>query len=122
MKIIAGVGATPLADEIAAGCGVQPTARRIERFPDGEWSVGVDPVVRGGDVFVVQPTALEVHDRLWVLLLLADACERAGAASVTAVIPYFAYARQDRRSEAGMALGVRVASEVLACWGCRWRP
>ena len=89
---------------------------QIERFPDGE----LCPVVgamRGDDVYVFQPTAPPVNEHLMELALSVDACRRAGAERVTAVVPYFGYARQDRRSRPGQAIGTRVAADILASVG-----
>lgn len=96
------------------------------RFPDGEVHVEVDARgIEGRDVFIVQPTPPELHagsaadpakgsrDHLLELLFLADACHRSGASSVSAVVPYFGYARQDRRKKPGEALGARVVAQVL---------
>ena len=86
---------------------------KVERFPDGELRPVV-PGVCGDDVFIVQDTGPPVNDHLVELLLLIDACRRACAGLVTAVVPYFGYARQDRRREDGRAIGARVAAAVVA--------
>lgn len=82
-------------------------------FPDGEVQVELQESVRGADVFIIQATGPPAERHLMELLLLADACRRAGAERLTAVIPYFAYARQDRRTER-RSLGGRVAADVVA--------
>ena len=87
----------------------------MERYPDGE----VRPIVEnvcGADVYVIQPTAPPVNEHL-VELLLLDACRWARAARVAAVVPYFGYARQDRRTAPGQALGVTVAADAIAAAG-----
>jgi ribose-phosphate pyrophosphokinase len=84
----------------------------ITRFPDGEVSVAV-PDVRNADVFVVHSTSPPVNDRVMDLVLILDACRRRGAARVTAVVPYFGYARQDRSGEGG-ALGARVIASMIS--------
>ena len=88
----------------------------VERFPDGELRPVV-PGVRGDDVFVVLSTGPTVNDHLIELLLLIDACRRAGAGRVTAVVSYFGYARQDRRSRDGEAIGARVVATAIAAAG-----
>jgi ribose-phosphate pyrophosphokinase len=88
----------------------------VEQFPDGELRPFV-PELRGDDVYVVQSTGLPVNDCLVELLLLIDACRRAGAGRVTAVVPYFGYARQDRRSQVGQAIGARVAAGAMGSAG-----
>ncbi len=90
-----------------------PADCEIARFPDDELHVVVDATLRGTDVFVVQPTGPPADANLIELLLLADACRRAGADLVTAVIPYFGYARQDRRSLTGEAIGARVTAAAI---------
>jgi ribose-phosphate pyrophosphokinase len=82
------------------------------RFPDGETQIEVNQTVRGRDVYLLQSTSPPVDQHVMELLPLADACRRAGAARLTVVIPYFGYARQDRRS-ARRSLGARVAANVL---------
>lgn len=83
-------------------------------FPDGEIDVKVDARMRGEQVFIVQPTSAPAERHLFELCLLADACRRAGASEITAVIPYFGYARHDRRASPGGAIGARVAADLLA--------
>ncbi len=87
---------------------------RTGRFPDGELHVEVDDgEVEGQDVAIIQPTPSGGSDSLVELLLIADACHRAGAATIVAVVPYLAYSRQDTRKRAGEPLGVRVAAQIL---------
>jgi len=86
-----------LAEAVARELGVVLGRSRVDRFPDGELSVSLLDSVRGKDVYVVQPTSPPVNDRLMELLAFADVCRRAAAARVTAVVPYFGYARADRR-------------------------
>lgn len=95
--ILAGSASRRLAQTVAAELGEPLGAATVERFPDGELSVRIEEPVRGRDVFVVQATAPPVNDHLVELLAFADACRRAAAARITAVVPYFGYARADRR-------------------------
>jgi ribose-phosphate pyrophosphokinase len=88
----------------------------VERFPDGELRPTVTSV-RGDDVYVVQPTGPPVNDNIIELMLLLDACRRAGAARLTALVPYFGYARQDRRSHQGQPVGARVMVDALQSAG-----
>jgi ribose-phosphate pyrophosphokinase len=115
-RIVAGTAHPGLAAAVAAALGVRPVPCDVERFPDGELRPIVHGV-QGGDVYVVQPTGPAVNDHLVELLLLLDACRRGGAEVVTAVVPYFGYARQDRRDRAGQAVGARVALDALASAG-----
>ncbi len=96
--VFSGSANTKLAEAIAHSLGVPLTPCCIERFPDGEISVELDESVRRREVFIVQPTCPPVNDRLVELLAFADASRRAAAAHITAVIPYFGYARSDRRA------------------------
>ena len=103
MALFAGNANPQLAQEIARHL-KQPLGRAyVGRFSDGEVNVELIENVRGRDVFIVQPTCSPVNDNLMELLVLADACRRASAARVTAVVPYFGYARQDRRPRATRA-------------------
>jgi len=112
LRILAGTANRPLADAIARALRTEPVPGELERFPDGELRPNVGPV-RGDDVYLVQPTGPPVSDHLIELLLLADACRRGGAGRITAVVPYFGYARQDRRGRAGEAVGSRVVADAL---------
>ncbi|MEU7141660.1 ribose-phosphate pyrophosphokinase [Nocardia sp. NPDC046473] len=113
LRIVSGSANPGLAAAIADRLDVGSPDCVLERFPDGEICPVVDHV-GGSDVYLIQPTAPPVNDHLVELLLLLDACRRGGAKRVTAVIPYFGYARQDRRTRAGQALGVRVVAEAIA--------
>jgi ribose-phosphate pyrophosphokinase len=95
--IFAGTSVPDFAAAVAQELGVRLGARRVERFPDGETWVGLDESVRGRDVFIGQSIAPPVNENLMELLAFADACRRAAAERVTAIIPYFGYARQDKR-------------------------
>jgi ribose-phosphate pyrophosphokinase len=91
---------------------VPPARYECRRFPDGEFQIELRESVRGCDVYLLQSTSPPVEQNLLQLLLLADACRRAGAGRLTAVIPYFGYARQDRRSSR-RSLGARVAADLV---------
>ena len=95
--LFAGTANPPLAAAIAAELGVRLGACAVERFPDGELSVQLDESVRGREVILVQPTSPPVNDHLVELLAFADACRRAAAGRITAIVPYFGYARSDKR-------------------------
>lgn len=112
--LVAGESNLPLAEAIAHRLNVGLVARSIHRFPDGELHVELEDSVRGGDVYLIQPTGPPVDAHVFELLFLADACHRAGAASLTAVVPYFGYARQDRRATGREAVGARIAANLLA--------
>lgn len=91
----------------------QPVDREIERFPDGEIHVRLRREGRDADTYIVQSTGPPSQEHLTELLLLADAAHRAGASRITAVMPYLAYARQDRRTATGEPVGLRVVADML---------
>jgi ribose-phosphate pyrophosphokinase len=113
LTLLAGSANPALAAKVAARVGQPLSGRDLETFPDGELHVAVHDSVRGHDVYLLQPTSYPVERHLFELLLLADACRRAGAARVTAVVPYFAYARQDRRGTGREAVAARVVTDLF---------
>lgn len=117
LRLIAGSANEPLANAIAQHLSCALTQRTLETFPDGEIHVLLGDSVRAADVFLLQPTAPPVERHLMELLLLADACRRAGAQRITAVMPYFGYARQDRRAGGREAVGARLVIDMLAAAG-----
>jgi len=114
LKILTGSANPALAENISGKLGVQLAQRILERFPDGELHIELQESVCGHDVYLVQPTCPPVDEHLFELLLMADACRRAGTFHLTAVIPYFGYARQDRRAHGGEPLSVRLVADLLA--------
>ncbi len=117
LSIISGTSNEPLAAEIARQLGRSLVPRRLSRFPDGELDLQLDQSVRGHDVYVVQSTSPPVDAPLAELLFLVDACRLAGAERMTAIVPYFGYARQDRRARAREPLGARLVGTLLAAAG-----
>ena len=117
LKILSGSANPALAESLARKAEVRLVERTLERFPDGELHIEIHESVRGHDVYIVQPTCPPVDEHLFELLLLADACRRAGASQLTAVIPYFGYARQDRRSRGREPLSVRVVADLIRTSG-----
>jgi ribose-phosphate pyrophosphokinase len=117
LHVFSGTANVALGEAVAARLGLRPGARVLERFPDGELHVELLDDVRDGDVYLVQPTSPPVGEHLLELLLLADACRRAGAARVTAVVPYLGYARHDRRTRPGEPLGARLTAELVEAAG-----
>jgi ribose-phosphate pyrophosphokinase len=115
--IFAGTANPDLAAAVAAGLGARPGACSVERFPDGEVSVRLEESVRGREVFVVQPTGPPVNDHLVELLAFADACRRASAARVTAVVPYFGYARSDKRDGRREPIAASMVADLMQAVG-----
>ncbi|HVJ90594.1 MAG TPA: ribose-phosphate pyrophosphokinase, partial [Labilithrix sp.] len=115
LVVLAGSANPALAASLARELGLALGESTVERFPDGELHVEVAALgIRGMDVVMVQPTSNLASNHLLELLLMADACRRSGARSVSAVIPYFGYARQDRRKKDGEPIGIRVVAQILA--------
>lgn len=117
VKILSGAANLKLATAIAGARGTHAVQRLLERFPDGELHIELQETVRGQDVYLIQPTSPPVVEHLFELLLMADACRRAGAARLTAVIPYFGYARQDRRAHGREPLSARLVAELIQVSG-----
>ena len=113
LTVMSGSANRALATRIAAALGVPLTPCTLERFPDGELQVELLEDCRDKDVYLVQPTRPPAGEHLLELMLLSDACRRAGARRVTAVLPYVGYARQDRRSSGGEPVGARVVADIL---------
>jgi ribose-phosphate pyrophosphokinase len=116
LRVVGGRAGRHLATAIAGCLDVAPASCSVSRFPDGELRPGVGDL-RGDDVYAVQPTGPPVNDNLVELLLILDACRRAGAERVTAVVPYYGYARQDRRERAGQAIGARMVADAISAAG-----
>lgn len=112
--LLAGSSHPDLAKDLAGELGLSLGSCRLARFPDGELDVSLTEPVRGAEVFILQTLNAPVGEHLMELALLSDACHRGGAASVTAVVPYLGYARQDRREAGTEPLGARVIAELLA--------
>jgi ribose-phosphate pyrophosphokinase len=115
--IFAGTANAELAQAVARELGVRLGACAVECFPDGETSVRLDEPVRGREVFVVQPTSPPVNDHLVELLAFADACRRASASRVTAVVPYFGYARSDRRGGKRVPIAASLVADLMQAAG-----
>jgi ribose-phosphate pyrophosphokinase len=111
--IVPGSAHRALAEGIARELGAELAECTLERFPDGEQEVAVQAGVRGRPVFIVQPLGKPVGENLLDLLLLADACHRAGALSTGAIVPYLGYARHDRVKRDGQPLAAKVVAEAL---------
>src|SRR5204862_7168185 len=117
LKIFAGNSNRPLAQEICAYLGVQMGAAEVRRFSDGEIAVEITENVRGGDVFVVQSICSPGNDNLMELLLMLDALKRASARRITAVIPYYGYARQDRKDKPRVPISSKLVADLLTTAG-----
>ena len=118
LMVFTGNANRDLAADIAKNIGVPLGRASISKFSDGEVSVALNANVRGKDVFVIQPTCAPTNDSIMELLLTADALHRASANRITAVIPYYGYARQDRRvRSARVAISAKVVADMLSAVG-----
>jgi ribose-phosphate pyrophosphokinase len=111
-KLLSGTGNRPLAEEIAKQLGIDLAKLTCNRFADGEIFVRIDENVRGNDVFIVQSTNPPAEN-IMELLLLIDAAKRASAARVTVVMPYYGYARQDRKDQPRVAIGAKLMANMI---------
>ena len=116
-KIFSGTANEPLADEVCHFLGMQRGQAQVTRFADGECYVQIQENVRGADVFVMQPTCRPVDEHLMELLLMIDALKRASARRITAVIPYFGYARQDRKDKPRSPISSKLVADLLTTAG-----
>jgi ribose-phosphate pyrophosphokinase len=117
LKIFSGSAHPKLARDIADFLGLQLGQARLRRFPDSEVSFQIDENIRGTDVFVVQPTCTPVDAHLVELLIMVDALRRSSAARITAVIPYYGYARQDRKDKPRVPISAKLVANVISAAG-----
>jgi ribose-phosphate pyrophosphokinase len=114
LKIFSGKANRALTTQICEYLGVPLGDIALGNFPDGETSCKINEDVRGRDVFLIQPTCPPVNDNLFQLLVMIDSCKRASAERVTAVIPYFGYARQDRKDEGRVPITAKLVANLIA--------
>ncbi|WP_396276510.1 ribose-phosphate diphosphokinase [Haloimpatiens lingqiaonensis] len=117
IKIFTGNSNPKLAEEIAGILGLKVGDAVVSTFSDGEISVNIGETVRGADVFVVQSTNAPVNDNLMELLIMIDAFKRASAGRVTAVMPYYGYARQDRKAKARDPITAKLVADLITAAG-----
>lgn len=117
IKIFAGNSSKKLAEAICSQLDLELGKLEVGKFSDGETSVNIKESVRGCDVFIVQSTSTPVNDNLMELLLIIDACKRASAGRITAVVPYFGYARQDRKARARDPISAKLVADILQAAG-----
>lgn len=114
LKLFSGNANKPLAKDIANYLNTELGRALIGTFSDGEIHVQIDENVRGTQVFIIQPTCAPVNDNLIELLLMVDAFKRASAKSITAVIPYYGYARQDRKTQPRVPISARLIADLIS--------
>ena len=117
LKIFSGSAHPELTREIGAFLGVAVGQARLRRFPDTEVSFQIDENIRGTDVFIVQPTCASVDEHLVEMLIMIDAFRRSSAARITAVLPYYGYARQDRKDKPRVPISAKLVANVISAAG-----
>jgi ribose-phosphate pyrophosphokinase len=117
LKVFSGSAHPELAGDIAEFLGVELGQARLRRFPDTEVSFQIDENIRGTDVFVIQPTCAPVDQHLMELMIMVDAFRRSSAARITAVLPYYGYARQDRKDKPRVPISAKLVANVLSAAG-----
>lgn len=117
IEILAGNSNRVLAEAVAKELGIPLSDAEVGKFSDGEISITLPQTVRGKDVFIIQSTSAPVNDNLMELLIMIDACKRASAGRITAVMPYFGYARQDRKARPRDPITAKLVADILASAG-----
>ncbi|RJX24749.1 MAG: ribose-phosphate pyrophosphokinase [Dethiobacter sp.] len=117
LKVFTGTANLPLSEEVAGYVGIPLGLGEVKRFSDGEISIYIGESVRGDDVFIIQPLCYPVNDNLMELLIFIDAMKRASARRINAVIPYYGYARQDRKMRARDPITAKLIADLLTTAG-----
>jgi ribose-phosphate pyrophosphokinase len=117
LRLFSGSANPALANEIAAYLGIPDGPRVSKSFADGEIYIQIQESIRGCDVFLVQPTCAPVNDHLMELLIMVDACRRASARQITAVVPYYGYARADRKTAGRESIAAKLVANLLLASG-----
>src|SRR6187549_2630539 len=117
MKIFSGSAHPQLSREIAECLGISLGQARLRRFPDSEVSFQIDENIRGTDVFIVQPTSNPVDQHLMEMLVMVDAFRRSSAARITVVVPYYGYARQDRKDKPRVPISAKLVANLISAAG-----
>ena len=117
IEILAGHSNRPLAEAVAAELKIPLSNAEVGKFSDGEIAITLPQTVRGRDVFIIQSTSIPVNDNLMELLIMIDACKRASAGRITAVMPYFGYARQDRKARPRDPITAKLVADILTSAG-----
>lgn len=117
IKIISGNSNIPFAENVCRNIGLRLCQTFVTTFSDGEISVSLHETVRGSDVFIIQSTSPPINNHLMEMLIMVDACKRASASRVTVVIPYFGYARQDRKAKSRDPISAKLVANLIASAG-----
>lgn len=117
LRILTGNANPILAQDVAKIMGVSVCEAFVGHFNNGEIQVMIDESIRGKDIYIIQPTSFPVNDNLMELLIMVDACKRASAKSITAVVPYYAYARQDRKTRGREPISAKLVANLMTVAG-----
>ena len=117
LKLLSGNANPKLSESIAEALGVELGESDIEKFSDGEIKIKINESIRGKDVYIVQPTSYPTNDNLMELLIMVDACRRASAGYINAIIPYYGYARQDRKTSGREPITAKLVANLLTIAG-----
>ena len=117
LKLIAGNSNIKLAESVAKSLGIKLTESETSKFKDGEISIKINESIRGKDIFIIQPTSSPTNDNIMELLIMIDACRRASAGYINAVIPYYGYARQDRKTRGREPITAKLVANLLTVAG-----
>ena len=117
IKIICGNSNRPFAESVCRNIGLRLGNADVSTFSDGEIAVSLQESVRGSDVFIIQSTCSPINDNLMEMLIMVDACKRASASRVTCVMPYFGYARQDRKAKARDPISAKLVANLITSAG-----
>ena len=117
LKVFCGRANPPLGQRICEYLGIPLGRAKIDSFPDGETLVKIEEDIRGRDVFIIQPTCAPVNESIMELAIFLDCAKRASARRITAVVPYFGYARQDRKDEGRVPITAKLAANLIAAAG-----
>ena len=118
-KLISGTANKEFAKKVAEFLGKELAEVQVNRFSDGEINVNITETVRGQDVFIIQPTCAPANDNLMELLIIVDALKRSSAGTINAVIPYFGYARQDRKAAPRVPISAKLVADMLETAGVK---
>ena len=117
IKIISGNSNTAFSENVCRNIGLRLCRTDVTAFSDGEISVSLHETVRGSDVFIIQSTCYPINDHLMEMLIMVDACKRASASRITVVMPYFGYARQDRKAKSRDPISAKLVANLIVSAG-----
>jgi len=117
IKIICGNSNRPFAEDVCRNIGLRLGNSDVSTFSDGEIAVSLNETVRGSDVFIIQSTCTPINDNLMEMLIMVDACKRASASRITCVMPYFGYARQDRKAKSRDPISAKLVANLITSAG-----